>query len=82
MHAIYVCHMCVCHMSRSLWFHSSRNPDHAARPAAGSIAQQLHGPALKLILSEDIPTNLPAGTLGAPLDEGKALYKDLQTKYN
>lgn len=75
-----------------------RNPDRGARPSARSITQELSGSQLKLLaisftqelsgqqlklaLSEDIPPILPACTLGAPLEEGRVLYKDLQTKYN
>ena len=61
---------------------SNRNPDHGARPSAKYIAKELSGPHLKLALSEDTPSALPAYTFGAPLEEGRALYQDLQTKYN
>ena len=61
---------------------SNRNPDHGARPPAKHIAKELSGPQLKLALSEDTPSALPACTLGAPLEEGRGLYQDLQTKYN
>ena len=75
-----------------------RNPDRGARPSARSIVQELSdsqlkllaisftqelsGQLLKLALSEDLPPILPACTLGAPLEEGRVLYQDLQTKYN
>ena len=75
-----------------------RNPDHGARPTAGSIvqelsgshlkllamgfAQQLQDPTLELALSANSPTAQPACTLGAPLEEGRTLYQDLQIKYS
>ena len=63
------------YIRRFFWSHSARNPDHAVRPTARSIVQQLLGPLLKL------PLVLPACSLGAPLEEGRELYQDLQTKY-
>ena len=45
-------------------------------------AQQLQDPMLELALRADSPSALPACTLGAPLEEGRMLYQDLQTKYN
>ena len=77
---------------------NNRNPDRGARPSASTIVQELSGsqlkllaisfaqelsePQLKLALSKDTPSALPACTLGAPLEEGRALYQDLQTKYS
>ena len=71
-------------LKQLLWFPpaSNRNPDHGARPSAKHIAKELSGPQLRLALSEDTPSALPACTLGAPLEEGRELYQDLQTKYN
>ena len=58
-----------------------RNPDHAARPTARHIAKELSGPQIKLAMSEDNPSVPPTCSLGAPLEEGRALYQDLQMKY-
>ena len=61
---------------------SDRNPDRAARPSAKHIAQELCSPALNLAMGEDSNSVPPNFALGAPLEEGKALYPDLQTKYS
>lgn len=61
---------------------SNRNPDHAVRPSAKHIAQELRGTVLKPAISKDTPSVLPAFALGAPLEEGRAWYQDLQTKYS
>ena len=47
-----------------------------------SFALELSGPQLKLALSKDTPSASPACSLGAPLEEGRELYQDLQAMYS
>ena len=49
---------------------------------AMGFAQQLQDPMLELALHANSPSAQPACTLGAPLEEGRTLYEDLQTKYS
>ena len=61
----------------------SRNPEHHARPTFEDITMDLaRDPVVLLSWSQqDKETSSKAAVLGAPLEEGRHLYKKLQNKY-
>ena len=61
----------------------SRNPEHHARPTFEDITMDLaRDPVVLLNWSQqDRETSSKAAVLGAPLEEGRHLYPDLQNKY-
>ena len=60
-----------------------RNPETSKRPSFPDIVQRFSLPDTKLLKwsEEDKATNPEAATLGADLDTGQKLYKDLQERY-
>ena len=61
----------------------SRNPEHHARPTFEDITMGLARDPVVLLSwnQQDRETSAKAAVLGAPLEEGKHLYPDLQNKY-
>ena len=61
----------------------SRNPEHNTRPTFEDITMGLaRDPVVLLSWSQqDKATSSKAAVLGAPLEEGRHLYKKLQNKY-
>ena len=64
-------------------FSSCRHPETAKRPNFSDIMQRFSLPDTKLLKwsEEDKATDPEAATLGADLDAGQELYKDLQERY-
>ena len=60
-----------------------RNPDHHSRPTFEDITRELatDPEALLSWSQQDKATASKASVLGAPLEEGKHLYQELQNKY-
>ena len=60
-----------------------RNPEHNTRPTFEDITLDLaRDPVVLLSWSQqDKETSSKAAVLGAPLEEGRHLYQDLQNKY-
>ena len=85
-HLILCLHTCWDKSTTSHFSHPtliSRNPEHHARPTFEDITLDLaRDPVVLLSWSQqDKETSSKAAVLGAPLEEGRHLYKKLQNKY-
>ena len=69
-----MCYLCIA---------STRNPDHKKRSEMSEILTEFltQRNALMLWNTEDKSVSPQADVLGAPLEEGKNLYQDLQLCY-
>ena len=67
-----------------LFLHSYRHPDYHQRVSFDDLTAQLaeNPDSLLAWTEEDRATAPQASVLGAPLEEGTALYQDLQKMYN
>ena len=61
----------------------ARNPDHNARPSAVGVVIKLTQPESTLLAwrADDMEAPPEGCKLGAPLEMGESLYKDLQEAY-
>ena len=60
----------------------SRSPDNHSRPTFEDLTRELaRDPEALLSWSKDKTASSQATTLGAPLEEGRHLYQELQEKY-
>ena len=77
MHSLYIATRAVSHLL-------FRNPDHHQRVSFSALAAQLsENPTSLLAWTEGDQATAPqANILGAPLEEGAALYQDLQMLYS
>ena len=62
---------------------SARHPDASSRPQPRDVLKGLLGNVDEVLAipPEDVPAGSQAAVLGAPLDKGTCLYRDLQTVY-
>ena len=65
-------------------FCAARNPDHNARPSAIGVVVKLTQPESTLLAwtEEDKEAFSGGSKLGAPLEMGESLFKDLQETYS
>ena len=62
---------------------SCRHPNSSSRPAFRDLLLQLMEPESMVLAipEDDLDTHQLAGVLGAPLEAGEKMYRDLQCKY-